>query len=152
MRNGDQNRQHGSGIYTQPLMIVVRIVLHMTFWKEFGRITLVRFGISMLEKEKKKYLLFNRTVKKLLKVNPIEKIVFRFGKSLESAFHNPYYWWWDSYLSFVLPRMCVCQAGLSPIGEDLQSIAASMLTLEYNQLRFAKRLGFALECFEFWKI
>lgn len=45
----------------------------------------------MLEKEKKKYLLFNRTVKKLLNVNPIEKIVFRFGKSLESAFHNPYY-------------------------------------------------------------
>lgn len=37
----------------------------------------------MFEMEKRKYLLFNRTVKKLLKVNPIEKIVFKLGKSLE---------------------------------------------------------------------
>ena len=44
---------------------------------------MVRLGISMFEMEKRKYLLFNRTVKKLLKVNPIEKIVFKFGKSLE---------------------------------------------------------------------
>ena len=152
MWNGDQSRQHGSGIYTQPLMIVVRIVLHITFWKEFGRITLVRLGISMFEMQKEKYLLFNKTVKKWLKVNPIEKIVFKLGKSLGSTFYNLYYWWWDSCLSFVLLRMCVCQAGLSPTGEDLQSIVASMLTLENNQPRFAKRLGFALECFEFWKI
>lgn len=45
----------------------------------------------MFEMQKEKYLLFNKTVKKWLKVNPIEKIVFKLGKSLGSTFYNLYY-------------------------------------------------------------